>query len=328
MQKDKAEASGPTDPRSSKSEAFAELSRLARESTSSWSENVPGRQTDRAFLLLIVIAIILLSGIIMIAGYREQLTEKFDELKALTSQSNTLNSGTESHMSTQPPMSGQPINTKTPSSAELELKLANLEERLALLQRKLDMLETSAPPRDITTPKSTPAGLTTLDDELPRQQPELILAEPEPDQTSTNILPARDETSESAMPPASETADEHSSMTTTPTKPAATIPALAPDVSEAGVADQKMKLEGSPDTLSASNSSYINLAAYSQQSSAKPLYERARKIAKADIQEVVSGTRTVYRVRAIGYPSAEEAREDTRRLESLLGLKDTWVSNK
>lgn len=327
MQKDKAEASGPTDPRSSKSEAFAELSRLARESTSSWSENVPGRQTDRAFLLLIVIAIILLSGIIMIAGYREQLTEKFDELKALTSQSN-LETGTESRVSTQPPMADRSVNTKAPTSAELELKLANLEERLALLQHKLDMLETSAPPRDITTPKSTPAGLTTLDDELPRQQPELILAEPEPDQTSTNILPARVETSESAMPPASETADEHSSMTTTPTKPAATIPALAPDVSEAGVADQKMKLEGSPDTLSPTNNWYINLAAYSQQSSAKPLYERARKIAKADIQEVVSGTRTVYRVRAIGYPSAEEAREDTRRLESLLGLKDTWVSNK
>ena len=277
---DKSEGTDRTSAPSSNSEAFAELSRLARESTSSWEEDVPGRETDRAFLLLIVIAIILLSGIIMVGNYRQQISDKFDELKVLTHQPVTVEKDTDNRVQGQLLGGNGQVTTGVPSGAELERKVRNLEDRLARLQQKMDRLEASSATIVKTPPGSTPASTITLLEELPKQRPELIQTQPEP------------------------------------------AAAKAPGT------DQVTKRGSSPEPLPETNHWYINLAAYSQLASAKPLFERTQQIATADIQKVISGTRTVYRVRAIGYPSAKEARKDAQRIESLLGLKGTWISNK
>lgn len=295
----------------SNSEAFAELSRLARESRSSWAENTPGRNTDRAFLLLIVIAIIVLSGIIMIAGYRQQLSEKFGALVTRASETDGADASTSLAVPAQAVDGGGSGNSNSPSSVELELKVKNLEERMALLQQKLTRLETRTQP-EVSAPahQTTPTAANTRTGD-----PVTVESETEPALVGANTAPAT--TSAGASAPTT-AADPDADRQSTPTVP------IGPDP----VATRTAGSAAESQSATAASGWYINLAAYSRQASAKPLYERARKIARADIQEVVTGAGTIYRVRAVGYPSPEAARQDARRIESLLGLKDSWVSNK
>ena len=58
------------DTQPGESAVFSELSRLARESKSSWSNFATTPKSDRKFIQLIIITIILLSVITLIAGYR------------------------------------------------------------------------------------------------------------------------------------------------------------------------------------------------------------------------------------------------------------------
>ena len=58
------------DAQSDETAEFSELSRLARESKSSWSDFASTPKSDRNFLRLIFITIILISGITLMAGYR------------------------------------------------------------------------------------------------------------------------------------------------------------------------------------------------------------------------------------------------------------------
>lgn len=282
VMEDRVNESRQTGAHSANSEAFAELNRLARESTSSWSEEAPGHKTDRAFLLLIVIAIILLSGLTMIASYREQLSEKFEQLMARTSQLATVDTATDNRVPVQPSGNDSAVTTDAPTTSELEKKVKSLEQRLALLQHKLDMLETGTPASRTASPDaSVSVSRVELDAARPPPKSGLVPSDAGTKQTQTSAAQSPAEVAASAIT-----------------------------------------------EMPGANNWYINLAAYSRRSSAKPLLERARQIADADIQEVKSGAGTVYRVRAIGYPSPGEARKDARRLESSLGLKDTWISNK
>ena len=327
-----ADPSEQTRNPASNSEAFAELSRLARESTSSWSENTPGRNTDRAFLLLIVIAIFLLSAIIMITSYRQQLSEKFDELIALTSHTDSAGAKTSLAAPTQTLDRDGSGSSALPSSIELELKVKNLEERMALLQQQLARLETS--PR---SPASAPAAQAILDVNAQTQDPATVLTETEPAQVPANTLQApASQTADTATPftreakAAGESAPPAAPVgreTDRDSTPAVTIKPEPAAGSKAVVTTETAGTALQSKSAALDGDWYINLAAYSQEAAAKPLYERARKFARADIEEVISGSRTVYRVRAVGYPSPQAARKDAQRLESLLNLKGTWVSD-
>lgn len=115
---------------SAKPQSFAELSRLAQESKSSWQADMPGRKADRDFLLLIIITILLLLAIMLIGGYREPIAAKLNFFKEeFTEVKNTVFPDTDEAKPT----------GKT--SAELLSRISRLEDTVSDLSSRIRSLE-------------------------------------------------------------------------------------------------------------------------------------------------------------------------------------------
>jgi cell division septation protein DedD len=196
------EASGDAPP--GESAVFSELNRLARESKSSWSDFAPTPKSDRNFLRLIIIAIILISGVTLVVGYRSPASLNLNFLAEKLSQvSEYLFTGNFTSNDENPVMVEENSKQQTKITA-LESQVAGLKANEAQFKSRIAELEVSAQPtRVLSEPPSVDSDMTprlqrTSPTTEPKSEPE---AEPEPE---PELRPAL--TDKTPIQPAVETA--------------------------------------------------------------------------------------------------------------------------
>ncbi|MBV1932282.1 MAG: SPOR domain-containing protein [Porticoccaceae bacterium] len=295
---DKAEA------RLDKPQSFSELTKLARESKSSWPETVPGRKADKQFMLAIIIAIILISGITLIGSYQEQLSIKLDQFKnEFVNQSNA-------------PALNQSGPDRT--SNELLAKFTRLETQITALQTKVTELKTAVvelesaaqPTPIISTESVTPVDLASAQPgpKPPSEPKPKLKPKPKPEPVITAPGPV-----------------EPTAKTPAPLEPLVRLP-IPKEIQN--------PLDTTPTNVSPTNIAprdqspwLINIGAFSDPTSAAKLLKKVQGVvANAQIQDIQVKNQTLYRIRAFGYISQDEAKRDAERLHSRLGLSGTWIS--
>ncbi|MEZ0154299.1 MAG: SPOR domain-containing protein [Candidatus Reddybacter sp.] len=86
------------------------------------------------------------------------------------------------------------------------------------------------------------------------------------------------------------------------------------------------KADGATDNSAAVNW-FINIASFSDPNAASSIHEKAQKIADtASIKPITVNGKTLYRIRAEGYDSREDAEREAQALQTQLGLSGLWVS--
>ncbi len=286
---------------------FSELTRIAKESKSAWPEISSVPKSERNFLLLIVIAVILISGITLIVGYRTQLSAN------LVSLSKELGEVRESLFSitgnTTPPKN---ISSDSISkTAALEFQLTVLKAKVGQLKARIAELEAAAQtqqknPASALTNKASPA----TDQSIPVDS-RLVPSSPAPVSPSsivTTIAP------KAVQPVFLETKEKSKSLTNSSTPknmstaaPVATRPPKVPP--------QKPGLW------------FINIGTFSDRASAEKLLAKVQVVLKNSVLQTVNvDNRSLHRIRAIGYQSNADAKNDAQRLKSELGLGNTWIA--
>lgn len=290
---DTKQGSDQVEARAGKPQSFSELARIARESKSSWSEAVPGRKADNQVMLAIVIAIILISGITLISGYQEQLSVKLDAFKTEFPDKNET-----------PVLSESGLNSATNA---LLVTITQLETQVAELQAKIIELNTTVAELESlaqTAPAISTGSVTHHQESVPETP--VPLHEPEP---------------KSAI------------EAPTIAEPAAKTPAPVKAIIQIQK-ETRMPVNGAPVSVSPTNTAlldespwFINIGAFSDPTSAAKLLKKVQGVVEnAQIQDIQVKNQTLYRIRAFGYISQDEARRDAERLHSTLGLSGTWIS--
>lgn len=302
--------------------SFSELARLARESKSSWDGAVPGRKADKQFLLAIFIAIVVVSGLTLISGYQEQLSVKLDAFTADFSDKNN------------PPALTEPaLDESEPGGASNPLlaKITRLDNRIAALQAQIIELNAAVAELEATALAASAIStesISALDQEsaslTPKPPPE---PKPEP------------KPKPKPKPRLSEPVIETPTIAEPVTKRSAPVTVTAPISKEIGapanlVPASIAPVNGAPantapvNTVSLAGRPWIiNIGAFSNSTSAAKLLSEARGVvANAEIQDIRVKNQTLYRVRAFGYVSRDEAKRDAERLQSKLGLSVTWIN--
>ena len=78
---------------------------------------------------------------------------------------------------------------------------------------------------------------------------------------------------------------------------------------------------------SAAESWFINIASFSDPKTANSTFEEAHNIeAKTSIQPITVNGKTLYRIRADGFTSREQAEQQAQSLQAQLGLTGLWIS--
>lgn len=303
-------SSDNAEARLDKPQSFSELTKLARESKSSWPEAVPGRKADKQFMVAIVIAIILIAGITMIGGYQEQLSVKLDQFK------NEFVGQTSAPALNQSGLDG--------SNNELLAKFSQLETQLTALQTKVIELNTAV--AELESTASTTAAISTENitpvDLASAQLTPRPLLEPEPEPKPEPVIPAP-----APVEPVAKTPAPFEPIVRLPIPKEIQNPLNARPVEVSSTELSPTKI--TPTKIAPLDGSlwFINIGAFSDPTSAAKLLKKVQGVVEnAQIQDIQVKNQTLYRIRAFDYISQDEAKRDAERLHSTLGLSGTWIS--